>query len=191
MEVEDAVLFLINRATNMAAYGTVGVWYELSQGITFEGLIINYLSIFGSHITTLLTGYERDTIEFLYSDLSRLITYLVYPDTQRALDGSVNLTVTNFGEAIFFFGKYYFWIYSILSGILIGVIMRKIKYHLTNANIKLVVLYNTYFFAVIIPWLNSGGTFKLISLPNIVYFILIYLIINLIIPKQLKDKQYA
>jgi len=177
MEVEDAFNFMLNRATNMSAYGSVGVWNELSDGITFDQLLVNFLSIFGSHITTLLIGYERNTIEFLSSDLSRLITYLVYPDTQRALDGSVNLTVTNFGEAIFFFGKHYFWIYSILSGIILGVIIRNIKKNISLLNIKLATLFNVYFFAVILPWLNSGGTFKLISLPNFVYIGAIYILL--------------
>lgn len=188
MEIEGAFTFILNRATNMSAYGSVAVWNELSNGITFDQLLINFISIFGSHITTLLTGYERNSIEFLYSNLSRLITYLVYPDTQRALDGSVNLTVTNFGEAVYFFGRYYFWIYSILSGIFIGIIIRKIKKNISLSNIKLATLFNVYFFAVIIPWLNSGGTFNLISLPNFIYFITIYILLLYITSNNTKVK---
>lgn len=190
IELESAVTFLINRATNMSAYGTIAIWNELSDSIKFDKFIINFLSIFGSHITTLLTGYEKNSIEFLDYNVSRLITYMVYPDSARALDGSVNLTVTNFGEAIFFFGRDWFWVYSIISGAIIGIVLKNLKKNISLSKIKIATLFNVYFFAIVVPWINSGGVFGLMSLPNFIYLTSIYVILLFICSdvKKIKSK---
>jgi len=133
--------------------------------------------IFGSNLTTIL----ENTTSFLQFNLSRNATYLVYPDTVGAIKGSVNLTMANFGEALYLFGKDYYYIFEIITGIILGL---SVKYMFYVRGRKVVVynsLVSTYFIVVILQWVIGGGVGNLISIPNIVYFLLSFLVLKLIL----------
>jgi len=177
--------FLINRMTVMAAYGTVGLWNAFPSGAPFSDYLFNFFTIFGNKIASLMTGYSVDSIEFLKINLSRLITYMVYPDTQGALKGTVNVTVTNFGEAIYFFGRQLFIVYALTAGIIIGIIIRKFKKCIMFGLPIKGALFGVYFFTVVISWVNSSSIGTLISLPVAVWLFLTYITLYLITKARL------
>ncbi len=173
--------FFIYRITTMTAYGTIGVWNCFPESASFSDIFINFLGIFGEKISSLLLNISPHEPEFLKTNLSRLITYMVYPDTERALKGSVNITVTNFGHALYICGRQLYYFYAMIMGIIIGLLVRRLKSYISKGYPFHAALTSLYFFSVVIPSINSGGIFMLISFPILVYFILSYLILRYII----------
>ena len=181
----EAFFFLIHRLTVMTAYGTIGVWNHFPNGASLNDVFINYIGMFGTKMASFLLGISPHEPEFLKTNLSRLVTYVAYPATQRALDNSVNVTVTNFGHALYIFGRYAYHLYAVIMGVIIGAVIRQIYNSILKGNALLGSLIGTYFFAVIIPSINSGGIFMLFSIPVLVYMLLIYLFMKYIIQGEL------
>ena len=75
------------------------------------------------------------------------------------------------GESVFYFGKYFFWIHSLLVGLLVGYTFRILnKYHQMN----ILLFYSTF---VLTYFINRGGTgsgFPLILKVLLVFYIIIY-----------------
>ena len=179
--------FLLNRITVMTTYGTIGVWEHFKDGAGFNEASKLMLGLFGNNITSSILGASKDSVEFLSTNLSRKITYLVYPDSYGALKGTVNVTVTSFGEAVYMFGRFY-WIYAILSGVVIGLTIRKIRMSYFNCNPILLICSSLYFFIVILTWINSGNVFKLISLPTVFWIVFTGFILQFICFGTVKRK---
>lgn len=179
--------FLLNRLTVMTTYGTIGVWEHFKNGAGIDEASKLILGLFGNNITTSILGASKDSVEFLSTNLSRKITYLVYPDSYGALKGTVNVTVTSFGEAVYMFGRLY-WVYAILSGVVIGLTIRKIKKSYFNCSPILLICSSLYFFIVILTWINSGNVFKLISLPTIFWIVFTGVVLKLICFGTVKRK---
>ncbi len=173
-----AWIFLKHRVFYLTNAGTIGVYYELGDMASWDEMSFQFMSIFGKKITTFVTGIPEHSVEMTKLKLSTYISYLIYPNTQGVLNGEVNLTVSNFGEAVFFFGKRFYFIYSIFSGLFIGNLLRSINKNIDKGNILKVVLFSTFFFSAIIPWINSSNFFGLFGLPTLVYFSLVYWIIK-------------
>jgi len=173
--------FLIYRLTIMTSYGTIGVWNNFPNGISFDDFLFNFLGIFGNRIASLISGYPVDSFDFLKINLARLITYMVYPDAYEAVRGTVNVTVTNFGEAIYFFGKQLYMIYAIIVGLIIGIIIRNFERCVIYGIPIKGALLGVYLFSVIIPWINSACIWNLIGLPTIIWLCGTYIILLLII----------
>lgn len=176
--IADAFNFFIYRITTMTAYGVIAVWNHFPQPASFSDVFMNFLGMFGEKISSLLLGLSPHDPEFLKTNLSRLITYMVYPDTKRALANSVNVTVTNFGHALYICGTYFYHLYALLMGVIIGIIIRLFKNSVIEGNTLYASLIGLYFFAVIIPSINSGGIFMLFSIPVFIYFVLSYFILK-------------
>ncbi len=184
--IQEAFMFLVHRATVMTAYGTIGVWNEASNGISLADGFINFLGAFGQTLSSYLLGIPSNDPEFLKTNLSRLITYKIYPDTERALSGAVNVTVTNFGHALYILGKNLYVYYAFIMGIIIGLIIRLYKKYIIKGYPLKASLIALYFFAVILPSINSGGIFMLFSLPVFIYFVLIYFVLKYLIRGDLR-----
>ena len=184
VDIASAYAFLIYRATTMTAYGTIGVWNEFPHGVSVYDGFVNFLGIFGEKIASLLLGISTHEPEFLKTNLSRLITYKVYPDTSRALANSVNVTVTNFGHALYLFGKTFYPFYALIMGIIIGLTIRAYKKYIIKGYPLKASLVGLYFFAVIIPSLNSGGIFMLFSLPVLIYFFGTYIVLRYFVKRK-------
>lgn len=184
--IERAFEFMIHRATIMSAYGTIGFWNTLGNVDTpLSDILINFMGSLGSGISSMLLGMETNNPEFLKTNLSRYVTYLVYPLKDRALAGSVNVTVTSFAHSIFVFGKVFFVFYAAIQGFVIGFIIRGIKIStLRNFPLK-TALFSVYFFYVIIPMLNSGEIYMLFSLPVIVYMFVTYFFIKYLLSAKI------
>ena len=179
--ITEAFTFMIYRITTMTAYGVIGVWSHFPEPASLSDVLINFLGVFGEKISSLLLGISPHDPEFLKTNLSRLITYMVYPDAEGALTNSVNVTVTNFGHALYICGKNFYYFYAIIMGIIIGLSIRAFKKYIIKGYPLLASIVALYFFAVIIPSINSGGIFMLFSIPILVYFILSYFILKYII----------
>ncbi len=173
-----AWFFLKHRVFYLTNAGTIGVYYELGNVATWEEISFQFMSIFGKKITTFVTGISEHSVEMTKLKLSTYISYLIYPDTEGVLNGAGNLTVSNFGEAVFFFGKRFYFIYSIFAGLFIGNLLRSINKNIDKGNILKVVLFATFFFSAIIPWINSSDFFGLFGLPTLVYFSMVYWVIK-------------
>ena len=165
----------------MTAYGTIGVWNHFPDAASFSDILINYIGIFGAKISSMLLGIPQDDPEFLKTNLSRLITYMVYPATREALDNSVNVTVTNFGHALYLFGRNFYFIYAIIMGTVIGLLLRQFKKYVLEGYPFSASLIGLYIFAVVIPSINSGGVFQLISIPVLIYLLFTYFIVKYLI----------
>lgn len=172
--INDAWDFLKYRIFYLTNLGTLGVYYELGTVADSTEFKFQFFSIFGKQITSFILGIPKNDILFSKMDLANYISYLIYPDKEGVLAGQVNLTVANFGEAVFFFGKKFYFLFSILTGIIIGGVMRGIKRNINKGYFEKSLFLGLYLFSVIIPWINSGGIFGLISLPTITYFICTY-----------------
>ena len=174
----DAVDFFIYRITVMTAYGVIGVWNVFDHPATFSDILKNFLGIFGEKIASFLLAISPHEPEFLKTNLSRYITYLVYPDVEGALSNSVNVTVSSFGHAVYLFGKELYYFYALIMGVIIGIFIRFFKKYVMKGCALLASLFGTYFFAVILPSLNSGGIFLLVSIPVIFYMFLVFIVIK-------------
>ena len=123
------------------------------------------LLLFGSKVAVLLSGVTESSVEFLKYNLSRYITYLYYPNADGAVDGTVNLTLTVFGEAVALLGGTFFWLWSLLTGAVIGFVLRAYARAQMRGDLLVATLWLVYFFSVILSWVNSSGWINLVSLP--------------------------
>lgn len=185
VSISEGFAFMIYRATTMTAYGTIGVWNEFQNGTSLHNIFINFIGMLGKKIASLVLGLSPTEPEFLKTNLSRLITYMVYPDKEGALAGTVNVTVTNFGHAIYLLGNKFYIIYAIIMGIVIGLVIRAFKKFIIKGQPLKASLIGLYFFAVIIPSINSGGIFKLISFPIFIYFIFAFIVAKYFLKKRI------
>lgn len=172
--LDEALTYLIARSTSVAAYGIMGSWNEFSQsGPSLMRILESSLLLFGSKAAVLLSGVPENSVEFLKYNLSRHITYLYYPNPDGAVDGTVNLTLTVFGEAVAFLGGTFFWLWSTITGVFIGFVLRAYSRAQMRGNVLVATLWLVYFFSVILAWINSSGWINLVSLPVFVGMILL------------------
>lgn len=178
-EFETSFGFLIHRLTVMTAFGSIGVWNYYSEGASLSESMNLVYGLFGGHLNNLLFGINFNSIDAVNANLSRKITYMVYPAWENALSGTTNVTVTNFGEAIYILGDLY-WIYAIFCGLLLGIGLHFIMKYLHRGNRIRSGIFLIYFIAVFLTWLNSTTIFSLVSIPvwlyiGMSYFMLLFL----------------
>lgn len=181
---KDAFNFLLHRMTVMSAFGSIGVYNQYPTGADWRESHYLLYSIFGNNLNNYFFGIDFNTIESLETNLSRKISYLVYPAWDKALSGESNVTVTNFGEAYYIFG-YNFWIYACICSVVTYFMFYKINYHAKKGNRIAFLLYLIFFVAVILSWFNSSSFFILFSIPVIIYMIMSYLLLILILRSKI------
>lgn len=171
----QAISYLFKRATSIAVDGTVGIYNIFPNGNSESYMILLYN--FGNHIASLLTGLSKNSIDFLYIDLGRLIGYLTYPSeiAKEALSGSFNLTITNFGEAIYLFGKNYFYFYTLFISLYLGVMLFLFR----KSDISLKVILIVYFFTSLV--IGGGRITNIFAITTFIYLTGVYILINLIL----------
>jgi hypothetical protein len=174
--ITNSFNFLIYRLTTMNAYGTIGAWGQFDNSISLNDFGIYSTSVFGHKLSSYILNVSEQDVLFLKTSLSRFVTYLVYPDTEGALAGTVNVTVTNFGDAIYLFGKQLYVVYALFIGMVIGITLRLFKKYMQRRLPLKLSMISVYFFSVIIPSINSSGLIGLFSLPVIVNLIITYVI---------------
>lgn len=180
--------FMLHRMSIMTSAGTLGVWQEFPDGVSVQESIKLSYGALGNKLSTLMLGGDFSDIGVLKTNLSRYVSYLVYPDSDAVLSGTVNLTVTNFGEAVYIFGgrTFGYVIYAIFAGFFSGWILLKFKRGYYESNILFAIMHLIYFYAVILPWFNSTSIWSLIAPTTVFYMLLNYIAILLLMKGQLK-----
>lgn len=173
----DAYNFAFHRAFYMTAYGDVGF---LSVKDQLELSPIYFSSnILGITITKFL--FEINSFfDLLSSSLSLQVSYLVYPDKYAVLNGTVNITVSSYSEAVFLLGDYYCF-YPIIFSIFTAFVIKSIRAGFNENHSLKYALSLVYFYSVILPWLNSGTFLNLFSFYNFVYMFLTYILMRLLL----------
>lgn len=174
----DALNYLFARSTFIAAYGVLGSW-EFANTADYELVPLILNSLFGNHISSMMI----DTSAQLFGDTGKLVTYAYYPNYERAAAGSVNLTLTLFGDLYIYFHTYWFiGLFVFMS--LVWFVFNKMISSLKNGHINRGVLLFVYINMVILPIINSGGPLQLISLPTAIYILIVYYLLRLLLPKN-------
>ena len=181
ISLEQSFYYNIYRATSLSNFGTLCVWNEFPDGSSDA-----YFSLwagFGENIISYLLDVDRHSVAFLKYSLPRQITYLYYGNSQGAIDGTVNLTITAFGETVYWFGRNYYFIASVIFSF--------VTYKLTilvfkTRNVNSLIsntLVSVYFVSAFIVWLNStsGSIFSsLFGFTTIIYMMLSYCLLKYI-----------
>jgi hypothetical protein len=177
----DSTMYVQARTTIVAAYGVIASWeYSQSHDIPLLQQII--FAIFGGQLSEFILG----TSDFAGS-VGKLVTVAYYPDTARALAGSVNLTLTLFGESVALFHE--FWIFAVVSILsfayyLYGLAAKKFR----NGNLPMAITLVSLMVMGFMPVINSGGVFALCSLPIVGYVVASYFLLSKLLPKAWKSR---
>lgn len=187
----DAVSYNIYRSTDLAGFGTACVWDKYPDGCPTAYLTI--FNAFGENVTSIITGIDRHTKEFLKFNVARDVTFDYYKDPDGAITGSGNLTVTSFGEAVYWLGHDFFFIISIIAGVITyNLIILLYKTRRTN-KLRSNTLVTIYFTSIYISWLNSTSGSLLSTfcgLTTLFYMLLLYLLLKHL-EKRTKKKIYV
>jgi hypothetical protein len=181
MDFDAAFNYIIYRALILTAYGPISVW-NFRDNIDLDPIGLVF-SIFGVKISSFLTGYDTSSVEFLKLFPTKYISYLAYPDTEAVLEGRVNLTITSFGDAVYILGKDYFFIYSIITGIITGYIMLKLRQSLESELPLQFIMSVIFLINIIIPLHNSGDIFAIFSIPTLIYLFALLIFLNFLLKK--------
>lgn len=187
----ESVSYNIYRSTDLAGFGTACVWDKYEYGR--DDAYLTVLNVFGENLSSRITGIDRHSQKFLKFNLAREVTYDYYKDPEGAITGSGNLTVTSFGEAVFWCGRYFFFVISIIAAF----ITYKLTFLLYKSRNPYRIRYNTlvtvYFTSVYISWLNSTTGSLLpafLGLTTLFYMVLLYYLLKYI-ESNSKRKTYV
>lgn len=178
VDISESLSYNIHRATNLAAFGTIGVWDFFPNGADEPAKTL--WLVLGENLTSIFTGVERRSLEFLDYSLAKKITYQYYADYEGAILGTVNLTVTSFGEAVFWFGRKYYFLFSIMIGFIVYFMTLRVFKTRSYRNIIRNTMYTIYFTSVFVPWTNSATVANLFGITTLFYLMLLYLILKYI-----------
>lgn len=185
LSFDESVHYNMYRATTMASFGTVGVWNDYVEPCSepFNSVIAG----FGKNIVSYITGIPRDSPEFSKYDLSQEITYNHYPNKEGALTGEVNLTITAFGEAIYWGGHKYFFCFSAIFSLLLYKMTILVFKSRTLTNIRKNIFFTTFYTTVIISWLNSThGSFlsQWFGFTTCIYLFCLHILLKFVLAKK-------
>ena len=182
MSFAQSVSYNIYRATSLSNMGTLCVWDKFPTGDpqAYMSLLIGL----GERIISFLFDVDRHSVEFLKFSLPRYITYLYYGNAQGAIDGVVNLTITSFGEAVYWFGRKFYFIASLIFAFVLYKISiwvfktRKKDYLLKN------VIVSVFFTSLCLGWLiSTSGCFLsyFFGFTSLVYLFGTYMLIKYVL----------
>ena len=176
ISLDEARQYIIVRATTVAAYGLAGSW---DFALTYQASVINQFifSFFGNNISQLI--FDAFNINFSGA-VNKLITIAYYPNVERAEEGSVNLTLTLFGELSVLFGRLWFLMVILFGAGFVRVFSITLK-KFFSGRFNLGILALIFITFNLLPALNSGGIFGIVSLPTAINLVVVYLCLQLIL----------
>lgn len=167
----DILTALITRVTIIM--GDVGwyIWKLVSiENIKFDSSYAFY-SLFGNTIGTLFVGSNYSIVDF---DMERKINIFVGLPSS-AYDSGHNVQAGIFGWGMVYLGPYFFWVYSLIFGLFIG-IMSRVLCDLAE-NIKPVALSITAYYIGFIGLsaLMGGGVSSFLHVSVLIYLVIGFL----------------
>ena len=197
MSFEESIIYNIYRATDLASYGSMCMWDKYPNGAEQPYLVILTSSL-GENITSFLTGIDRHSVDFLKYSFSRAITYEYYNNYLGAVDGTVNLTVTPLGEGVFWFGRNFYFLVSLIGVLIFKFIVNGFYSSAARGKIVRNVVF-TNFLITFILWLTTSQGFVLslfIGMTALVYLFLVVISLKFMLKrakivkvKDLKDNK--
>jgi hypothetical protein len=179
----SAFRYLIIRATSSSSVGTVAIWNLFPEG--GKDSFYSLLYIFGNKVSSFVLNIPSNDPEFLKVNVARYISYLTYPNYEDAISGAFNLTVTGFGYSIYYFGKDFYFIYTLLISFVIASSL--VLFHYKNSNPVFNSILVTFLFINILP--EVGALHNMFQLTSIIYLIILYLVIKIINSKIIYGKK--
>jgi hypothetical protein len=179
--VLDSFRYNVSRATSVAAYGLLGSW-EMSKDNDLKLTPVIVDSVFGSHLSSVFLEMIGGTQGQLPGNFAKLVTYEFYPDRESADSGSINVTLTLFGELVLLLHR--FWILGLAFFIcVVNLALTSLRRQLSGGNLRTGVLVLVFFIFVILPIITSSGILTIISLPTIAYLTWTHLLLTYLLPK--------
>jgi hypothetical protein len=176
----DSLLYMYARTTIVAAYGVVGAW-DYTNIQTVDVIPIILFTIFGSHLSSLgLNAVDYHTTQSV-GDYAKLVTIQYYPNTDGAEEGTVNLTITLFGELVGYSHTYWPIGFAVFITIVFFTIKLMRRYFISGRLVNGIFLF-LLVLMVFLPIVNSSGLFSIVSLPVIIYAIATYYSLRILIP---------
>lgn len=174
--ITESLNYNFIRATEIAAYGLLASW-DYSKTSEIDKIYSATRSVFGDQITSsLFTSTSSNQVSMDW-DIAKLITYHYYPNWSKAQDGTTNLTRTIFADFILFFKNY--WIIGFLIFLFyLYLVFKFMLYNFSKGHLILGVITFIYINMTVIPIINSGGIFLLISVPILSYYTVLFFLLK-------------
>lgn len=185
MSFSQSITYNIYRATNLELFGSFCAWDKYPRGANKPYLTFINASL-GENLTAAIFGIDRHSREFLNYSVSRKLTYDYYGDSEGAVAGTTNITITPVGEGVFWFGRKFYFIVSILGALTISIIIRKLFLTMRgNMLLKNVMFTNLYLIFVLWCVASNGSIIsQYFGLVTFIYLSLAYLTLRIILSKS-------
>ena len=133
----------------------------------------------GGRLASVLGVYQRTQVDvstqYDYTALTTLLVKNFDANTDAVMS---NVTGTVFGEGVFALGTRWYWVYSILAGLIVGACRVGLDRAVDAGRPVLSALLATYFITSVFTWLNAGGLVALLQIPFVVNYGLAALLIT-------------
>lgn len=185
----ESLAYVYARSTIVAAYGVLGAW-DFTVVSNFEAVPAVIFAVLGSSLSVVVLKLFDYQTSQVVGDYGKLVTMQYYPDTQAAEEGTVNLTITLFGELVSYSRT--FWLLGFIVFVL--VVYLTIKYmrkRFSSGQLSLGVLAYLIILMVFLPIINSSGLFSIVSIPVMIYIAMSFILLRFIIPSPIRTFRYV
>lgn len=176
VDIAEIISFIIERATILQGDVTWLVWgFSDHKLLTFSigDTVANFL---GSGLLSKLVGGNT----WLNYNYGAALTVFIGRDPS----GGFTVVGSSFLSAFLTFGKDFFFIYSIISGIIVSFFFHLMKACFYSRRYVLAALLSTYNVFFVLSWIGTGDLSKLFHISTMVYMVLPYLMIKYFISKR-------
>ncbi len=181
VDVVDILSFIIERATVLQGDVTWLVWGFSEHKIAefpIGNTVINFLG--DSFLSRLVGGAT-----WLDYNYGAALTVFIGRDPSEGF----TVVGSSFLSAFLSFGKDFFFIYSIISGIIVSFLFHLMRACFYSRRYILAALLSTYNVFFVLSWIGTGDISKLFHISTIIYMVLPYIIIKHFISKKIVLKQ--
>ena len=183
----SSINYIYARATRIAAYGVLGCWEYVSTR-DFDTLPAIMNGILGRRLGELALSFLDPVASSIFADPHRLITVMYYPSYDRAVEGTTGLTLTLFGELVLHLRLFWFVGFVFFLG-WFSVVLRFTSDCLETGKLLLGITGFIYMIMVLLPVLNSGLVFKMISLPFFIHMLGVTILIKFLLGKNKSNRK--
>lgn len=168
--------FILARVTVLTGDVSWYLWSMSDYNLARFDLSSTMLGAFGR---TPLSFFGVSTQDYLLNySYGPALTTFVGRSESTVLSG-FTVTGTLFSAALLSFGKTFFFLYSFVSGVFIGMLHFYFSYALKSGRYKMCAVLSSYLVFFVVGWVNSGDIGKLFHISTIVYLAIGYLFLSL------------